>query len=188
MKLLNAKDSYGAISRINHWLGAAIIIALLAIGLYFHEMPRGEEKMFWLRLHVSIGVLSALYLTFRIAWSMLTPTPEPVPQPALLQWGTRAIHVVLLIALAALLITGPLMPWSGGHEVSVFNWFTLPNPLPKMETLHSVTEKIHIVASRIVLFGVILHVAGAVKHLLWDRDGSWRRMVGLPAPATEQGS
>jgi cytochrome b561 len=35
------KESYGAISRFNHWLGAAAILVLLGIGLYFHEMPRG---------------------------------------------------------------------------------------------------------------------------------------------------
>lgn len=188
MTLLNAKDSYGAISRINHWLGAALIIVLLAIGLYFHEMPRGEEKIFWLRLHVSLGALAALFLWFRIAWSALAAAPAPVPQPALLQWGTRAIHFLLLIALVLLLVTGPLMSFSGGHDISVFNWFTIPSPLPKMEALHSVTEKVHIVASRVVLFGVILHVVAAVKHWVWNRDGSWRRMVGLPAPATGQGS
>lgn len=182
MQLLDTNDNYGAISRINHWLGAVLVIALLAIGLYFHEMPRGDEKLFWLRLHVSLGALSGLFIAFRIGWRAMTDSPHPLSQPALFQWGTRAIHVLLLVALAVLLITGPLLPWTGGREIGVFGWFAVPSPLPKMETLHEVLEGVHAVAARVVLIGLLLHVVGAAKHLVWNRDGSWRRMVGFPAP------
>ena len=46
MNLQDTPARYGAVSVFNHWLGAALIVALLAIGLYFEDMPRGDEKLY----------------------------------------------------------------------------------------------------------------------------------------------
>ena len=45
MNLQDTPARYGAVSVFNHWLGAALIVALLAIGLHFEDMPRGDEKL-----------------------------------------------------------------------------------------------------------------------------------------------
>ncbi len=61
MSLRDTPTAYGTVSRLNHWIGAALVILMLGIGLYFHEMPRGDELRYWMGLHISIGALAAVW-------------------------------------------------------------------------------------------------------------------------------
>jgi cytochrome b561 len=73
MHWLDATDRYGTISRINHWLGATAVIAMLAIGLYFSELPRGDRRSFWFGLHISLGVLLFTFFFFRVPFYSVSP-------------------------------------------------------------------------------------------------------------------
>ena len=75
MNLQDTPARYGAVSVFNHWLGATLIVALLAIGLDFEDMPRGEEKLYWLRLHIALGTLALLPLAFRVFWRARSVSP-----------------------------------------------------------------------------------------------------------------
>ena len=106
MNLQDTPARYGAVSVFNHWLGAALIVALLAIGLYFEDMPRGEEKLYWLRLHIALGTLALLPLAFRVYWRARSASPAPLPQPPVLQKASRVLHIALLSATFTVLMQG----------------------------------------------------------------------------------
>ena len=57
MALKDEGMRFGAIAIINHWTIAALIIVMLAIGLYMDSLPRGPGKDEWLQIHKSIGIL-----------------------------------------------------------------------------------------------------------------------------------
>jgi cytochrome b561 len=183
MSLYDNKDSYGAISRLNHWLGAAAILALLGIGLYFHEMPRGEERLYWLRLHVALGVLASAPLVFRVGWRFASRSPAALSQAPWQQWATHAVHSLLLAGIVALLVTGPLMVWSAGRPIAVFGWFAIPSPLGDAPALHEALETVHAVVSRLLIVAIGVHVLGALKHALFDRGSLGGRMFGRGATA-----
>lgn len=170
-------DSYGVVSRFNHWLGAALVLTLLGVGLYFEDMPKGPDKLFWLKLHISIGALAFPLLAFRVEWRLGSTSPRPFPQPATLQYLTHAVHAVLLLGIATLIVSGPLAVWTGGRPIEVFGWFALPSPTGEMHDLHELLETGHVVTAKVVLIAIILHVVGAAKHMMLDRKGL-RRMVG----------
>lgn len=182
MALYDTRDSYGTISRINHWLGAAFIIGLLWLGLYFHEMPTGDERLYWLRLHVALAALSFLLLAFRVVWRFAVRSPDAVSQPRVTTRVTRATHGLLLFSIVFLLVTGPLMVWTLGRPIAVFDWFAIPSPLGKLPVLHEALEGVHAVVSRVLLVLIVLHVLGALKHMLVDRNGAGR-MIGSRATA-----
>lgn len=184
MTLLDTKDSYGTVSRINHWLSAAVIIALLALGLYFHEMPAGDERLYWLRLHVALAALSFLFLAFRVVWRLTVRSPDPVPQPRAMARLTRVAHAALLFSIVLLLVTGPLMVWTLGRPIAVFDWFAIASPLGKLPALHEALEGVHAVVSRVLLVLIVLHALGAIKHMLVDRVGIGRMMGGPAMAAT----
>jgi len=175
--MLDTESDYGRISRINHWLAAALVVVLLAIGLYFHEMPRGDEKLFWLRLHIALGVIALPILFWRIGWRLLFRAPRPLPQHPALQAVANAVPPLMLTAVAVLLITGPLAVWSGGHDIQVFGWFVLPTPLFESTDLHEALEAAHAIAADTLLVLLALHILGALKHTLIDRDGTLRRIT-----------
>ena len=178
MNLQDTPARYGAVSVFNHWLGAGLIVALLAIGLYFEDMPRGEEKLYWLRLHISIGALALLPLAFRVFWRARSVSPAPLPQPPALQKASRVLHIALLAAIAALLFSGPLAVWSGGRAIDVFGWFALPSPMGEMPALHKALETAHGIAVKVMLFSLAVHVLAVLKHALFDRDSTLWRIFG----------
>lgn len=57
-------------------------------GAVFPEMPRGDEKMYWLRLHAAVGVLAFAPLLFRIGWRVAVTSLQPLSQPPVLQPAT----------------------------------------------------------------------------------------------------
>ena len=171
-------NRYGTISRLNHWFGATLIIALLAIGLYFEDMPRGAEKLFWMKLHIGIGTLAFAILAFRLLWRLSNRGPEPFPQSAAMQRLAQAMHVLLLAGIGVLIISGPLGIWAGGHAIDVFGWFSIPSPIGRIESLHKGLEIAHKLSAKIVLIAVILHVLAAAKHLLFERNRLLGRMIG----------
>lgn len=177
MSLSDSPAGYGAVSRINHWLGALLVIVLLGVGLYFHEMPRGDERMYWLHLHTAIGVLALLPLALRIGWRAVGPSPQPLLQAPVLQLATRAVHGLLLLALAVLLVTGPFIVWSAGAPIDVFGWFELPSLTGKMPALHEALEGVHAVVSRVLLVLIGVHVLATLKHAFIDRDATLQRML-----------
>lgn len=179
LKLTDSESRYGMVSVINHWLAAAMVILLLTIGLYFHEMPRGEQLTYWKGLHISLGALFFLLLAFRVLWRLTEKTPEPIPQARYLQIAARAVHHLLLACVVIMIISGPLMIWSGGHPIRIFDLLSLPSPVGKIKDLHEILETVHKVTSRVLLVLIILHVLAALKHALMDRDTTLKRMLGL---------
>jgi cytochrome b561 len=182
MNLQDTPARYGAVSVFNHWLGAVLIVALLAIGLYFEDMPRGDEELYWLRLHISIGAVALLPLAFRVFWRARSTSPAPLPQPPVQQKLARVLHIALLTAIAVLLVSGPLAVWSGGRAIDVFGWFAIASPLGEMPALHEALEKVHGLAAKVMLFSLAAHVLAALKHAAVNRDGTLWRIFGR-APA-----
>ena len=88
------------------------------------------------------------------------------------------LHIALLAAIAVLLVSGPLAVWSGGRAINVFDWFAIPSPIGEMPALHKALEIAHGFAAKAMLFSLAAHVLAALKHALFDRDGTLWRMFG----------
>lgn len=172
---LDTQERYGAVSRLNHWLGAAAVIAMLAIGLVFGNLPRGDARDFWFGLHISLGVLLFAFLFFRVSWRLMRGFPPPVDQSPALQRLTAAVHHAMLLAVGVLVLTGPFIVWTLARPLAVFDWFALPSPLPKLRDLHELLEGVHTTAAYVLIGLVVVHVLGAFKHAL-QGDGALRRM------------
>ena len=83
----------------------------------------------------------------------------------------------LLAALLVLMVTGPLLVWGMGQPMQVFNWFAIPSPLSPSRQWHETTQTVHTIAAYAIFPLVGLHILGALKHALIDRDGVFRRML-----------
>mgnify|MGYP000131293112 CR=1 FL=1 len=62
-------------------------------------------------------------------------------------------------------------------DVSVFGLFTLPHLAPKDEELFKLFQRMHFAGAIAMTLLVLLHIAGAVKHTLVNKDIVLWRML-----------
>jgi cytochrome b561 len=170
--------AYGAVSRINHWIGALLVILLLGIGLYFSDMPRGLEKTFWRSLHIAFGTVAIPLLLFRVFWRARSTSPLAAPQAPALQRLSHIVHVLLLAAIVTMVVTGPLIQWLGGRPFGIFEVVQFASPLAKSQLWHDRVEELHGWVAWAIIWLLGLHLLGVAKHQFIDRDNLLARMTG----------
>lgn len=189
MTLTDRDAGYGWLSIAFHWIAAALVVNLYLSGEELEELSRGAERTEILAQHLSIGAIAIIVLGARILWRIAQRGPKPVDQPPALKLLSRLVQWGLLAAIAVLILSGPVIQWSVGRSVDVFGLISIPSPLPEMRWLHEALEELHEFASHALIPLLALHVLGALKHLLIDRDDVFRRMLWVreeaPGPVLE---
>lgn len=178
MATKDTPGSYGSVSRFNHWIGALLVLALLGIGLYFEDLPRGDARRYWRGLHVSVGAVAALFLLWRVWWRARSASPLALPQPPAMQKFSKLVHWLLLAGIAVMAVTGPLTIWSAGRDIAVFGLLSIPSPMAGSEALHEAMEEVHGFTADALIILIGLHLLGVLKHQFIDRDNIMARMTG----------
>lgn len=182
MTLTDTPTSYGLISRLNHWFVALLVLVMLGIGLYFADLPKGDQKTFWFQMHMAIGALTAVFVVLRVLWRAVSRRTQPFPQARLFQVTTDIVHGILMLALVLMVITGPLTVWTKGVAIAPFGLFSIASPTGEMPNLHEILEQAHMVIAYVLMGALALHILGMFKHLVFDRQALMGRMVGNPKP------
>ena len=178
MRLTNTRQAYGWTAIVLHWISAVGVSALYILGDRMEEAPDRAAKIAAQDLHVAVGALLFTFPAARLLWSVSQQKPAPLETRRLFRLAASAVQVLFLVMVAVLLVTGPLSVWSTGRPIVVFDLFALPSPFPgRAPALHELAEEIHGAASKLFWPLIALHVAGALKHLLVDRDGTLQRML-----------
>jgi cytochrome b561 len=178
-----ARYSRGAI--LLHWLIALSIIVNWLIGKLAEGMPKPREEAM-MGFHVALGVTVLILSVIRVAWRITHKPPPPNPDHA--RWErvlASAIHKLFYFLIIALPLTGYLMVQygTGGWPIDMFGLFDFPAlPVVKNHGTHEVFEGLHGTLANIMLVLFLLHVAGAWKHQLLDRDGTIYRMLPFGHP------
>ena len=75
MRYTNNLTEYGSISKIFHWLSAAVLIIQIPLGFYLVDLDFNEKRLTIENIHVLLG-LSIFYLTIlRLIYKLFNPTP-----------------------------------------------------------------------------------------------------------------
>lgn len=163
----DSKDSYGWISILAHWLSAIVIIAMWFIGKSI--MGQGPDGIDERRtLHVTIGLAAWLPLAIRIIWRVFVPHPHVAGQSLFIHRVARTTHYIMLAVTTAMMLSGPLLAWA----------------IPDHQSLASKVHTIHATTATILLILVIVHILGALKHLMFHEDETIVRML-WPRPAAK---
>lgn len=186
MALRNSETRYGAVAMTLHWLIAAMILGLVAVGFIMGDLENSDPNKFKLyQLHKSFGLTVLALSVLRLLWRLVNPLP-PLPGD-LKAWErllARATHVVFY----ALMIGTPLVGWAmvsaspfniptrffGQFEVPHLPYFaTAPEKADLAESLAEVHE--------MLAFGILgllaLHVGAALKHHFILKDSVLVRML-----------
>ncbi len=193
-----ASTRYTKTAVILHWLIALGIFAMFALGWYMSELPKDAPKQiaydlfdwgiytwqlaeeasprtFYFNLHKSIGVTLLGLIIIRVLWRI---THRP---PALLSsykaWERKlatGTHHVLYLLMIAMPVSGLIMAVSSKYGVK---WFGIDFIGGLDNTpLREAFKEVHEMIGAIILLVLILHILGALKHKLIDKDGTMERM------------
>jgi cytochrome b561 len=178
MKLRDKGALFGAISIVNHWTIAALIVVMLALGLYMDSLPRGPAKLEWVQIHKSIGILVLVLGSWRVLWRIWLRFPEDIVQmPHWQEITAKAVHIALLLLIIAMPLSGYITSSTGGHAVSFFGFFNMP-ALPENRAFSETVAEVHEILANLLMVVLAVHVLAALKHHIFDKDATLTRMLG----------
>ena len=175
---MEKESTYGSTSRINHWVIAVAMIAMLGFGLYleFGGLER-EAKGPLIGIHKAGGVLVLIFGLWRVTWRLFKGFPAPAStMPAWQLTASKLAHWMLLAGVIVMPVSGLVGSLFGGRDVSVFGLFTLPAQA-KIEWLQSLSGGVHGLFGKALAVIVVIHVAAALKHHFVDKDPTLARML-----------
>jgi len=190
MPARNSAQSFGLVTRTFHWLTALLILTAIPLGVIANQLPYDSaealaQKAQLFSLHKTLGVAAFLLGLARILWALVERHPAPLhPERRAELTLAGAVHWLLYISLVAV----PLSGWVHHAAVTGFApilWpfgQTLPF-VPQSEAVGTAAGAAHWVFTKLLGLAILLHIAGALKHHLIDKDATLLRMLrGVRAP------
>lgn len=175
MRLTNTLTEYGSISKIFHWLSAAVLVFQIPLGFYLVDMDFGEKRLTIESIHVTLG-LAILYLTIlRLVYKIFNPTP--VLQNSIFP-GQKIIaklnHIFLYISVLVITISGALKKLYNGEELDIF-FFNLE--IKDNFELAEIFYEIHIIGNYALLALITLHISAVIIHKLLFKENLLKRIL-----------
>ena len=178
--LKNTRDRYGWITIGFHWLVAATVIGLFALGWWMMDLMYLDP---WYNraphLHRSIGILLLGAMVLRLAWRLFNRPPQPLPTHSRFEvLAAHAVHWILYGLIFTALISGYLISTADGTGIRVFDWFRVPSITGRVSGMEDIAGDVHYWATHSLVVLAALHALAALKHQFIDRDGTLTRMFG----------
>lgn len=180
MQIQDNNSKYGLVSKLLHW-----IIFILFTTQYFlvyrrDFIPKGLPlRLEYILLHKSIGITLLFIGILFIIWRKIINNNK-ISCLSSLKFHEKILakitHFCLYLAIFFMPLTGTLMSLFGKKDLF---WFGIK--IPKIFGIHkywaSFCYVLHVNLQYMILFLVGLHVIGALKHLIIDRDQTLKRML-----------
>jgi cytochrome b561 len=190
---------YTKTAKVLHWLIAIGIFVMFGIGWFMADLPKDVPKQttfdvfdlgiftwqaseeisprtLYFNLHKSIGVTIFALILVRILWRF---THKP---PAILAtyktWERKlasGAHHLLYLLMVALPVSGVLMAINSKYGIKWFGMDFLGGTDNK--PMRDLFKETHEIIGIIILLVIILHIVGALKHKLIDKDETLNRML-----------
>lgn len=178
MQLKNTPDTFGAVTKFLHWVIGPLVVILLCVGLYMTNVEDAGLKFKLYPLHKSTGIVVLFLAALRVLWHFYSRTPAFVP--SLKSWEktlARLGHFCLYAGMLGMPLSGWIFSSAAGRTVNVYGLFDLPNLVEKNEALRDFFAEVHGFLGYFLIFVIVLHVVGALKHHIIDKDTTLRRML-----------
>jgi cytochrome b561 len=175
---MSSPARYDRIAVVLHWVVALLIIALIATGWYMVGIPKKTpDRGLFFNLHKSLGIVTAMFIVMLIVWRIRHVAPPFLA--AMPRWERMAAklnHRLFYGLMVLATLTGYLTSSFSGFGPKVFG-IALPHWGWDDALLRGNFATMHRVSALIFAVLIAIHIAGALKHLLVDKDGVFQRML-----------
>ncbi len=175
MKLTNSLTEYGFISKVFHWLSAAVLIIQIPLGFYLVDMDFGDKRLTVESIHVTLGLGIFYLILFRLLYKTLNPTPRL--QNSLFP-GQKIIaklnHIFLYVSILVITISGALKKLFNGEELDMF-FFNLE--IQDNFELAEIFYEIHIIGNYTLIALISLHIFAVIIHKILFKENLLKRIL-----------
>ncbi len=174
--------SYHPVAKMLHWLVAVLVIAMIPIGqvMVLEGLPRIVQNTLFL-LHKNGGVLVGILMVIRLGVRLvLSPPKMPATVPTLQRRVASAAHWLLYVLVLTMAVSGYLRVVAGGYPIEGLDGLGVPHLIARNALVETIAKDVHYYAHFALIAVILAHVAGALYHLLWLRDGIFARMWPSP--------
>ena len=157
---------------------ALLILGMIALGIYMtglddEDASRGDLY----GLHKSFGALILFLVVLRFITRLRTAVPDlPKVIPARERKLGHATHYLLYVLMLAVPLVGIALSNSWGDPVHMFG-LELPRLFPENKDIAPLVGEAHEILAFVLLGVVGLHVAGVIKHILFEKTNLLTRML-----------
>jgi cytochrome b561 len=168
---------YSSTAIIIHWVMAIMIIAMICMGIYMADLPKGSDERSWFfSLHKSIGLTLALLAISRLAWRMISPPPMlPSIVSITHQKMAKATHHLLYLMMFIQPVTGYISSSFSGYKTKFWG-VPLPHWGWKNPELNELFTEMHEISAICLVILIVLHIGGVAYHLHRKETEIFKRM------------
>jgi cytochrome b561 len=175
---MHATDRYDRVQIILHWLIAAIILFMIALGLFMvglpkeSELPPGQESVraAYFLLHKSMGITVAILIAIRVIWRLTHEAPAlPDYVSTWQQKASKAVHGLLYVVMVAMPISGYLQSIFSPYDTKFWG-IVLPRVADADKDMKHFFHEVHEILAFSLIALIVIHLAAAVKHKLAGND------------------
>jgi cytochrome b561 len=173
---LTSRARYDRVAIFLHWSIALLIAAAFVLGLTVDEFGKNYEPLV-VNAHSLLGLGVLLLTLIRIGWRLGHPAP---PSPQAMSAWMKALAGITHTALYALMLAVPLIGlptlFYRGRGLD-FGLFQMPAFLARSPEIFRPLTEIHELGAYALVALAAGHIAAALYHQWYLRDGLVRRMM-----------
>jgi cytochrome b561 len=160
-----------------HWLLALGILVAFCVGFYMSDLPFSPQRLKLYNWHKWAGVTILALSALRLLWRLTHRPPADVAMPAWQRVAAHGTHHLLYLLFFAVPLVGWAYSSAAGFPIVLFGVLPLPDFVSPDKALSEAIKPWHGYLAYTMAVLVVLHVAGALKHQVVDRDGLLSRML-----------
>jgi cytochrome b561 len=185
---MDTVSRYTRTAMLLHWLIALLILVNVGLGLAIDFLPE-EYIRLDIDTHKSIGLTVLGLAVLRLIWRFRHQPPAlPANFAVWEKVSAHIAHIILYVLMIALPLSGwlhdsawkaaaehPLM-WFYTLEIPRFAFISALEPALK-ESRHDIFGTVHMLLAYVLYLVFFLHVGGALKHEIFDKESVLKRML-----------
>ncbi|HTC62998.1 MAG TPA: cytochrome b [Candidatus Saccharimonadales bacterium] len=172
----SGRRQFTASMRFLHWLMAALVLAMLGIGIAMVASISDYHRL--VSLHRPLGILILILVVIRFVNRRFSTLP---PFPPTMSSQERYVASASELLLYTLLFVQPLVGWgmlsAARYPIVMFGSVHLPPILPHNVMLYAMLRTTHTVLAYLLFLTFLAHFGAVLFHTLIVRDGTFSRMA-----------
>ena len=175
MNITNNVTEYGLISKIFHWLTAAVLFLQVPLGFYLVDLDFGEKRITFESIHVTLGVFIFYIVLARLIYKVFNPTPK---LGSSIFPGQRLVaklnHFFLYISILIITISGAFKKLFNGEMLDIFFLsFEIKDNFDLAELFYD----IHIVSNYTLIGLISLHILAVIVHKVLFKENLLKKIL-----------